>query len=317
MMVFFILIIAGVLIFLWGRNSAKTQNKPQESSSKKLSPADIKWEKLPDEFVIFDLETTGLKTNKIPVDIIEIAAIKANKNDLQNGRGVETFSALVKPWRGGLNPEAMAINKITQKMIDKDGEEMSKVINEFMDFVGDRVLIGYNVDFDRWFLQRELSDQGISKRYRYECAYQLAKSAFPNRSSYKLTSFATMVGVDSSGAHRALKDCEIAMHVYIWATSLAENNTYTIDEVADTFAVNHQDELDGKTIVFTGTLKSMSREIAEVLAQKAGLKIRTTITSKTTFLVAGDDPGSKLDKANELNTAVLSEQEFLNLLKRQ
>ena len=60
----------------------------------------------------------------------------------------------------------------------------------------------------------------------------------------------------------------------------------------------------------------MSREIAEVLAQKAGLKIRTTITSKTTFLVAGDDPGSKLDKANELNTTVLSEQEFLNLLKR-
>ena len=44
-MVFFIFILAGVLIFLWGRNSAKIQNKPKESSSKKLSPADIKWGK--------------------------------------------------------------------------------------------------------------------------------------------------------------------------------------------------------------------------------------------------------------------------------
>jgi DNA polymerase III epsilon subunit family exonuclease len=309
-----VFIIIGLVIFFL-INTSTPPSKSEPSSNKKLKNSDIKWEKLPDDFVIFDFETTGLKTNKTPVDIIEIAAIKVKKSDLQKGLGVETFSALVKPWRGGLNPEAMAINKITQKMIDRDGEDMSKVIHEFMDFVGDRLLVGYNVDFDRWFLQRELADQNISKRYKYECAYQLAKSAFPNRSSYRLTTFAKMVGVDASGAHRALKDCEITMHLYIWAKSLAKYNSYGEEDVANSFEVRPQNVLKDKTIVFTGTMESMSREVAEALAQKAGLKIRTTITSKTTFLVAGDEPGTKLDKALEIKTKVLSEKEFLMLLK--
>ena len=314
-MFFLVLLLLAIAIFYLGHSSISNQKSSQRPSEAVPNPSDINWDKLPDEFVIFDFETTGLKTNKSPVDIIEIAAIKAKQSDLQNGRGVETFSALVKPWRGGLNPEAMAINKITQSMIDKDGEEMSKVIHEFMDFIGDRLLVGYNVDFDRWFLQRELADQKISKRYKYECAYLLAKSAFPNRSSYKLTSFAKMVGVDASGAHRALKDCEITLHLYIWAKSLAENNTYTLEDVANIFEVTPQDTLKGKTIVFTGTLKSMSREIAETMAVKAGLQIRTSITSKTSFLVAGSDPGLKFDKAKELKTKILSEEEFLQMLK--
>ena len=51
------------------------------------------------------------------------------------------------------------------------------------------------------------------------------------------------------------------------------------------------------------------------MAVKAGLQIRTSITSKTSFLVAGSDPGLKFDKAKELKTKILSEEEFLQMLK--
>ena len=127
-----VFIIFGLVIYFL-INTSTPSTKSTQSSGAKLKTSDIKWEKLPDDFVVFDFETTGLKTNKTPVDIIEIAAIKVKKSDLQKGLGVETFSALVKPWRGGLNPEAMAINKITQKRIDSDGEDMSKVIHEFIE----------------------------------------------------------------------------------------------------------------------------------------------------------------------------------------
>lgn len=68
--------------------------------------------------------------------------------------------------------------------------------------------------------------------------------------------------------------------------------------------------LDGQTVVVTGTLENLSRDEAKALVQKAGGTVSGTVSKKTTFVLAGENPGTKLDRANELRVPVISEREF-------
>jgi DNA ligase (NAD+) len=72
--------------------------------------------------------------------------------------------------------------------------------------------------------------------------------------------------------------------------------------------------LAGKTIVFTGTLAGMGRAEAKNKAEALGANVSSTISSKTDYVVAGEDPGSKSTKAKELGVPVLNEEEWLKML---
>ena len=74
-------------------------------------------------------------------------------------------------------------------------------------------------------------------------------------------------------------------------------------------------ELDGKIFVFTGTLSSMTRNEAGERVKALGAKVSNNVSSKTSYLVAGDRPGSKFDRAIKLGTRILDEREFLDMLK--
>ncbi|MDQ3001557.1 MAG: NAD-dependent DNA ligase LigA [Fibrobacterota bacterium] len=74
------------------------------------------------------------------------------------------------------------------------------------------------------------------------------------------------------------------------------------------------DELAGKTFVLTGTLPSWSREEAKELIEKAGGKATDSVSKKTSFLLAGEAAGSKLEKANKLGIKVISEADLKKLL---
>lgn len=73
--------------------------------------------------------------------------------------------------------------------------------------------------------------------------------------------------------------------------------------------------LSGKIIVLTGTLKTLTRDDAKHQLEALGAKISGSISKKTDYLVAGDSPGSKLEKATALGTAILDETRLLALLK--
>jgi DNA ligase (NAD+) len=75
--------------------------------------------------------------------------------------------------------------------------------------------------------------------------------------------------------------------------------------------------LAGKTFVLTGTLPTLSREQAKEMLEAAGAKVAGSVSKKTSYLVAGAEAGSKLDKANELGITVLDEDQFLKMLDRQ
>jgi DNA ligase (NAD+) len=73
--------------------------------------------------------------------------------------------------------------------------------------------------------------------------------------------------------------------------------------------------LTGQAFVFTGTLVAMPRGKAEALVARLGAEAASSVTRKVTYVVAGADPGSKLQKAEGYGIRVLSEEEFLALVR--
>lgn len=112
----------------------------------------------------------------------------------------------------------------------------------------------------------------------------------------------------------------VAASIAHWAGE--ERNRQLVQRLADAGVTMEQERaeqvtgpLDGLTLVVTGTLDSMSRNIAEDRIRELGGKVGSSVSKKTTALVAGASPGSKLAKAQQLGVRVLDEATFLRLLE--
>ena len=79
--------------------------------------------------------------------------------------------------------------------------------------------------------------------------------------------------------------------------------------------VGRSSQLTGQTFVFTGTLKAFSREEAAARVMEHGGKISSSVSRKTSAVVAGTEPGSKLEEARNLDVRILTEDEFKKLLE--
>ena len=85
--------------------------------------------------------------------------------------------------------------------------------------------------------------------------------------------------------------------------------------------MNYKDEniedarFEGKTFVLTGTLENYSREQAGEIIEKFGGKTSGTVSKKTSYVLAGEESGSKLKKAQELGITILTEAEFNEMIK--
>jgi DNA ligase (NAD+) len=73
-------------------------------------------------------------------------------------------------------------------------------------------------------------------------------------------------------------------------------------------------KLEGKSFVLTGSLEKYSRESAKELIRELGGEMSSSVSKNTDYVIAGENPGSKLEKAQELGVKVLDEKEFLEMI---
>jgi len=142
---------------------------------------------------------------------------------------------------------------------------------------------------------------------------QVLTRAFPSIDELKAASEDDLNGVEGVGP-------EIARSVHEWfhdkenlklLAKLAKAGVRVKD---DAVAPPPEGPLTGQTIVLTGGLESMSRDEAQKAAEQAGARVASSVSKKTSFVVAGENPGSKLDKARTLGVEVLDEKQFLKRL---
>ena len=78
---------------------------------------------------------------------------------------------------------------------------------------------------------------------------------------------------------------------------------------------NQDNRFEGKVFVLTGSLDKYSREEASEIIEKFGGKTSSSVSKKTSYLLAGEDAGSKLTKAQSLGINIITEQEFIEMIK--
>ncbi len=159
-----------------------------------------------EDYVCLDLETTGLNPNYH--EIIDIGALR-----VRGGKPVVRFSTLVKPdaWI----PAAITnLTGISNAMVEK-APPITAVLPEFLDFLGDDVILGHNVCFDlgflrfacRHYLGRDLPNDYID-------TLRLARKLIPWEPHHRLSDLERLFCLKNECAHRALSDARLTHHCY-------------------------------------------------------------------------------------------------------
>ena len=159
------------------------------------------------DYVLFDLETTGISGNYD--EVIEISAVK-----VRNGKIVDEFTQLVNPGRP-IPYAASMVNNISDDMV-AGAPPFKEVLPRFLDFVGEDILVGHNINsFDMRFLYRDCEKYfGQTLTNNFVDTLKLAKLCFPEWNHRRLGDLADYYGISTVGAHRALADCRMNQQVF-------------------------------------------------------------------------------------------------------
>lgn len=174
----------------------------------------VMWDEIPEEMLVFDVETTGLEPKSHRV--LEIGAALFNKADYLKTGEITTFQCFVKQSEP-ISVEITKINGITDEMVI-DGDSEYEALEKFFEFVGARDMYAYNGKFDKDFINAMARRSSYSREPVIEEVidiYKFIKESWEIKPNYKLTTVAKFLKIDASGAHRAVKDSVLALHAYI------------------------------------------------------------------------------------------------------
>lgn len=265
----------------------------------------------PHDFCIIDIETTGLDPSFD--EIIEISALKIRDN-IPCG----TFTTLVQPCEY-IDDETDSIFYVDSYITELTGITNSMlstaplfkdVQSTFIDFIGDDILVGHNVNFDINFLYDNLLKSNIFLKNDFIDTIRLSRRLLPELPNHKLQSLASFWNIDTTGSHRAEKDCLITYEVFKNLNSLVIEKFGTYEaflesikrkytSISESELIKHlttdKVEFDesnpcfGKEFVFTGKLERMPRKEAMQLVIDLGGKCGSSITKNTNYLVLGNN----------------------------
>ena len=266
-------------------------NKPYANKGKSLL-------QLPSDYTIFDLETTGLYPDWF--EIIEMSAIRIRNNQI-----VDTYTQLVKP-DDEIPPEATAVNHIKNEMV-ANSPKIKEVLKYFLDFLGDDIVMGHNVNFDIRFVY--LNAEKCYGQYftnNYIDTMRISRRLFKTEKHHRLKDLIERFKLGGEQEHRALSDCQYTKKVFDWMVNyIKENNidtkelfriykkkkTYTkydFNNLIATEEINEDNPFFGKDVCFTGTLEKYTRNDAAQIIVNCGGHPQNSVNKETDFLIVGD-----------------------------
>lgn len=290
------------------------------------------------DYIVFDIETTGLDSSYD--EVIEIGAIK-----VKNNKTVSKFNSLVKP-KNEIDEYITELTGITNEMV-KDAPTIEEVLPDFMDYIGNDILIGHNVNFDINFIYDNLYRNKLDVLTNdFIDTMRISRKLLPELPHHRLIDLAKYFKIDSTNNHRSLKDCEITMNVYESLKGIALQKYDNVDEFKNAFKKHKKEGLRAKDIVstntefdvdnlfydkyvaITGTLEKMLRKEAMQIIVDLGGHCEDNVTKKTNYLILGNNDynpilrgkkSSKLIKAETLklegkDIEIISENVFYDII---
>ena len=176
-----------------------------------------------DEYVAFDIETTGLHVKQDA--ITEIGAVV-----ICNGKVGERFQTFVDPGRH-LTPEIISLTGITDDML-KGAPQPAEALKAFLDFVGDRPLVAHNAEFDIGFIREGCRQAGLAFTPTYVDTLILAQNLLPELGKYKLDIVAEYLQLPAFQHHRASDDAATCgLFLPHFFRKLEEMGIHTLQEI--------------------------------------------------------------------------------------
>lgn len=178
---------------------------------------------LEEDFVVFDIETTGF--SPVSNRIIEIGAVKVS-----GGQVVDRFSAFVNPQV----PIPFEIEKLTGIRDDMvaGAPVIEEVLPQFLDFCRNCVLVAHNANFDMSFILENARRQELPVDYTYVDTVGIARVLLPNQAKHTLDAVAKTLNVSLENHHRAVDDAECTAWIFVkFIAMLAEQGIVTLSQV--------------------------------------------------------------------------------------
>ena len=157
-------------------------------------------------FVVFDLETTGF--SPIQDKIIEIGAVK-----VENGRITDKFSTFVNP-KIPIPFKITQLTSITDSMV-MEAPEIETVLPQFLEFIGDAVLVAHNASFDVGFIEQNCRYQDIQPDFTSVDTVAMARILLPTLAKFKLNIVAKALNISLENHHRAVDDAGATAEIFV------------------------------------------------------------------------------------------------------
>ena len=212
-----------------------------------------------EEFVVFDIETTGLNshTNKI----IEIGAVK-----IKAGRIIDRYSQLINPGIS-IPYHITEITSITNEQVANQ-PKIDEVIGKFVEFIGDAVLVAHNAPFDMGFIKRDIKEYlNIDLESSVIDTLQMARDLFPDFKKYGLGDLNKSLGLALEKHHRAVDDSQATANMFIiFLEKYKEKGIEYLKDINKGFEVNVKKQSLRNIMVQVKTqegLKNMYKLVSE------------------------------------------------------
>ena len=158
------------------------------------------------EFVVFDLETTGLKPTT--EEITEIAAVLVREGEIR-----DSFQTYVNPHKP-IPPEITELTGISDETV-ADAPDLPEALDKFFAFLGDRVLVAHNAGFDLSFLKAACKRLEIEREFTYIDTLEMSRIMLPHLNRFKLNILAKELQVGPFEHHRASEDAAVLARIWI------------------------------------------------------------------------------------------------------